>query len=69
MSSVKQNEIDKDEEEDRMEAAIRKTGCSDENFAVQDCMFEHRDWRKCQKQVKAFKECIMKSSSKKIKEE
>ena len=67
MSGAKTNENvqEEEEEEDKLEAAIRKTGCSDENYAVQDCMFEHRDWRKCQSQVQAFKECIMKNNKKK----
>ncbi|XP_065558698.1 uncharacterized protein LOC136026251 isoform X2 [Artemia franciscana] len=24
----------------------------------QECMFEHKDWRKCQDQVQEFKKCI-----------
>ena len=62
MNHAKPDQNQEAEEEDRVDAAIRKTGCSNENYAVQDCMFEHKDWRKCQKQVKAFKECIMKSN-------
>ena len=27
-------------------------------FLLQDCMDEHKDWRKCQEHVKAFKACI-----------
>ena len=54
-----------EDDEDKLDAAIKKTGCSEENYAVQDCMFEHKDWRKCQLQVKAFKECIMKSNQRK----
>ena len=58
-------EEEDDEEEDKIDAAIRKTGCSEENSAVQDCMFENKDWRKCQEQVKSFKECIMRSQKRK----
>ena len=51
-----------DEEEDMVDVMIKKTGCTEQNYAVQDCMFENRDWRKCQKEVKAFRECMMKSN-------
>jgi len=46
------------DEEDLVDKLLRQTGCSDQNFAVQECMFEHRDWRKCQDSVRAMKECM-----------
>lgn len=66
-SSDNNASLDEDEEEDKVDAAIRKTGCSVENYAIQDCMFENKDWRKCQNEVKAFKECIMRNQNKSTK--
>ena len=28
------------------------------SIVLKDCMDEHKDWRKCQEHVKAFKACI-----------
>ena len=35
-----------------------KTGCQALNEAVLLCFDEHRDWRKCQAEVMAFKACF-----------
>ncbi|VDL82503.1 unnamed protein product [Nippostrongylus brasiliensis] len=48
------------EEEDRVEALIRRTGCWDQHLAVVDCMGDKGDWRQCQLQVQQFKECMTK---------
>ncbi|KAL0994832.1 hypothetical protein UPYG_G00127730 [Umbra pygmaea] len=47
------------EEEDPVDQMISRTGCGELHNAVQDCMAEHQDWRKCQAQVHTFKECMM----------
>ena len=47
-----------DEEGDAVDQMLRKAGCLDAHYAVQECIVEHKDWRVCQKQVTAFKECI-----------
>lgn len=39
------------DEEDRVEAIIRKSGCWDGHIAVVECMGDKRDWRLCQEQV------------------
>ncbi|KAK7505539.1 hypothetical protein BaRGS_00003284 [Batillaria attramentaria] len=45
-------------EEDPVENMISKTGCLQLHYAVQECMAEHQDWRKCQNQVVQFKQCM-----------
>ncbi|XP_028657074.1 cytochrome c oxidase assembly factor 4 homolog, mitochondrial [Erpetoichthys calabaricus] len=47
-----------EEEDDPVELMISKTGCAHLHYAVQECMAEHQDWRKCQPQVQGFKECM-----------
>ncbi|XP_017537143.1 cytochrome c oxidase assembly factor 4 homolog, mitochondrial [Pygocentrus nattereri] len=48
-----------EDEKDPVDQMISRTGCSALHYAIQDCMAEHQDWRKCQKQVKDFKDCMM----------
>ncbi|KAL4228447.1 Cytochrome oxidase assembly factor 4 [Mactra antiquata] len=47
-----------DDEEDPVDKMIKKTGCSELSYAVQECFVETRDWRQCQKQIGEFKKCI-----------
>lgn len=51
-------EVDDEAEDDPVDRALRKAGCAEAHYAVQDCMVTHRDWRRCQDLVKAFKDCI-----------
>ncbi|MGH0184784.1 UNVERIFIED_CONTAM: hypothetical protein FKN15_026910, partial [Acipenser sinensis] len=37
-----------EDEEDPVDHMIVKTGCAQLHYAVQDCMAENQDWRKCQ---------------------
>lgn len=55
-----------EEEQDVYETLIKKSGCAEFHFTLQDCYFEHNDWRKCKKEMEAFKLCVkaQKSSSK-----
>lgn len=46
------------EEKDDFEVILEKSGCSQFHYALQDCYFEHKDWRKCQKEMEAFKKCV-----------
>lgn len=46
-----------EEEKDSYEVALEKSGCSQFHYALQDCYFEHQDWRKCQKEMAEFKKC------------
>ncbi len=55
---------DEDEEEDPVTEMIKKTGCLDQHNAVMECMADHRDWRKCQIEVKLFRECMSKTTTK-----
>merc|ERR1712150_170591 len=50
-----------DEEEDPVEKMIKKSGCLELHWSVQECMAETKDWRKCQDQVTAFRKCMMKN--------
>jgi len=49
---------DDDLDDDPVISKIRKTGCLEKHFDVLECIAESKDWRKCQEQVKSFRECI-----------
>lgn len=55
---------DDDEEEDHVDKMLKKAGCAEAHYKVQECMAETKDWRQCQHLVKAFKECIDQSKKK-----
>lgn len=66
---VSENDDDDDDEVDPVDEMIKKTGCTEQHNAVQDCIFDSKDWRKCQTEVKKFKECMIKyNQNKKSKE-
>lgn len=44
--------------EDPVEEMLKKTGCMELHYQVQECIAETQDWRKCQEQVKKFKVCM-----------
>lgn len=47
------------EEKDTYELMLEQSGCIQQHEALQDCFFDNgRDWRKCQNEMKAFKECM-----------
>lgn len=52
------NRVKSSADEDPEETRINKTGCADANYTLQACMFEHRDWRKCQTEVKELQKCM-----------
>jgi cytochrome c oxidase assembly factor 4 len=54
MSKQEAINLDMNEDDD----PISKTGCQTLNEAVLLCFEEHKDWRKCQKEVMAFKACF-----------
>lgn len=40
---------------------LERSGCIKQHYKLQDCYFEHNsDWRKCQEEMKEFKECMNK---------
>lgn len=45
-------------DEDPVENMIKKTGCMDSHYKVQECIVEHRDWRQCQNEVRQFRQCM-----------
>ena len=49
------------EEPDPVVKKLSKIGCLQAHYAVQDCYFETKDWRKCTKEVKEFQECVKKA--------
>ena len=54
-----------EEEEDLYETLIEKSGCAQYHYALQDCYFEHNDWRKCTKEMQEFKKCVDKQKKQK----
>lgn len=50
-----------DTEEDPEVLMIKRTGCLEQHYDVLDCMFEKKDWRKCQDILHTFKNCMNKS--------
>ncbi|KAG9298776.1 hypothetical protein G9A89_012844 [Geosiphon pyriformis] len=52
-----QNRWPKQEELDEHELRIQKTGCYQENEALQNCFAEKHDWRDCQDILQKFKKC------------
>ncbi|XP_019849492.1 PREDICTED: coiled-coil-helix-coiled-coil-helix domain-containing protein C550.01c-like [Amphimedon queenslandica] len=53
------------EELDQYEASLLKSGCAKEHYQLQECYYDHgNDWRKCQEQMKLFKDCMSKKKPK-----
>lgn len=53
-----------DDEDDPVEKMLKKSGCLELHYAVQECINETHDWRKCQNHVAEFKKCIEASRDK-----
>lgn len=51
------------EDDDPVDAMLKRTGCLHLHHRVQECMAETKDWRQCQDVVKEFKHCMQKYSS------
>ena len=47
-----------DDEDDPVDKMIKKTGCLEKHYKVQECMAENQDWRKCQEDVQLFRQCM-----------
>ncbi|XP_055686716.1 cytochrome c oxidase assembly factor 4 homolog, mitochondrial [Lutzomyia longipalpis] len=47
-------------EEDPVEVMLKKTGCIELHYKVQECIAEKQDWRQCQDCVQEFKACMSK---------
>ena len=53
------------EEKDMYEILLENSGCSKFHFSLQDCYFEHNDWRQCRKEMEEFKKCMSKQNKSK----
>ncbi|XP_051154443.1 cytochrome c oxidase assembly factor 4 homolog, mitochondrial-like isoform X2 [Leptopilina boulardi] len=49
---------DDDDIDDPLERMLKKTGCMELHFKVQECIAETQDWRKCKEQVNIFRTCM-----------
>lgn len=47
-----------DDDDDPVEKMLKKTGCLELHYAVQECVADTKDWRKCQSQVQEFRKCV-----------
>jgi cytochrome c oxidase assembly factor 4 len=43
---------------------IERTGCSELHDLLMICMYDNKDWRKCQKEVQDFKKCYTENKDK-----
>lgn len=62
--STKTQAPETEDEEDAVDLMLKKAGCLEAHYAVQECIVENKDWRVCQKQVADFKLCIENSKKK-----
>ncbi|CAG9133016.1 unnamed protein product [Plutella xylostella] len=63
--TVKPREKPAEGEEDPVENMLKKTGCIELHYKVQECIAMTQDWRKCQSAVNDFRECMDKHQKKK----
>ena len=49
------------EEEDPFYSIIKRTGCDQFHYKLQDCYDTNRDWKKCTLEMKEFKQCMDKN--------
>ncbi|XP_026318502.1 cytochrome c oxidase assembly factor 4 homolog, mitochondrial [Hyposmocoma kahamanoa] len=49
-----------DNDDDPVESMLKKAGCLELHYKVQECIATTKDWRKCQSEVNDFKDCITK---------
>ncbi|XP_014358070.2 cytochrome c oxidase assembly factor 4 homolog, mitochondrial [Papilio machaon] len=47
-------------DDDPVEAMLKKSGCLELHYKVQECIATTKDWRKCQTEVSDFRSCIEK---------
>lgn len=52
-----------DDEPDEWDQRILDTGCHKENLTLTLCHADTGDWRKCLKEMQAFKECWAKNKN------
>ncbi|GIY12278.1 hypothetical protein CDAR_16181 [Caerostris darwini] len=49
---------------DAMDKFINESGCADFHFKLQECFADTKDWRKCQKEVRDFRNCVNETNMK-----
>ncbi|XP_072941330.1 uncharacterized protein [Epargyreus clarus] len=47
-----------DPDDDPVESMLKKSGCLELHYKVQECIATTKDWRKCQNEVNDFRVCI-----------
>ncbi|XP_074605304.1 uncharacterized protein LOC141858456 [Brevipalpus obovatus] len=55
---IARQRTEEEEDDDPVTKAIKKTGCLQLHYDLQECMYEHRDWRICKPQVQTFRDCM-----------
>ncbi|KAH8555791.1 hypothetical protein BGW37DRAFT_147795 [Umbelopsis sp. PMI_123] len=50
-----------DEDEDAYDVRIQKTGCQEENDKLLICYADKRDWRLCNAEMLAFRNCYQRN--------
>ncbi|XP_063836861.1 cytochrome c oxidase assembly factor 4 homolog, mitochondrial [Ostrinia nubilalis] len=58
--TVKPRERPAADNDDPVENMLKKTGCIELHYKVQECIATTKDWRKCQTEVNEFRNCISK---------
>lgn len=61
-------ETNREDVEDPVEQMLKKTGCMELHYQLQECVAETQDWRKCQEQVQQFKSCMAKYQKDRVEE-
>ncbi len=57
--------LNNDPLDDPYDLMLQRTGCVDYHHKLQDCFYDNgNDWRKCQKEMKMFRECMTKNKDK-----
>ena len=47
-----------EEEIDQFEVVVDRSGCREQHESLQICFVDSKDWRKCENEMKLFKECM-----------
>ncbi len=51
-------EVEEEEDDDPVERMLKRSGCLELHYKVQECMVDHKDWRRCKDVVQQFKACV-----------
>ncbi|KAJ0169802.1 hypothetical protein K1T71_014408 [Dendrolimus kikuchii] len=67
--TVKPREKPVEGDDDPVEMMLKRTGCIDLHYKVQECIATTKDWRKCQTEVNNFRDCISKHKQEELTKE